>query len=577
MSGEMASDDSDKLLRLLSLKADELLNDEQWEELVALVSSSTQARRIYVEHMFLQAMMHRMARLTKASTALPEPLGPDVAAPREEPDRATGPARSPILGFLGDVFQAGTNFLARPPVLTLLLAVGLPGILFLILVLHVARQPAPVVPVAQLTQTHQCVWDKGDKPLPVGKDLFAGEQLRLSEGLVEITFDKGAKVLLKGPATFDASSNGQGFLHAGSLVANVPKGSEGFTVRTPNATVIDLGTEFGVFVEDEKGIAEVQVFQGNVELQTAAQGKPQKTSCQRVQAGGAVRITLVGQKGASPVISKITPPVNRFVRRMPSTPVEAIVADFSGGEGNTQVDQFPGVAGSGWATGWSVGEAKELKCVTSIEQDNPLLGGGKYLRVLVERESGGAHASTATAVERRLALTNGVDLTKPHVVSLNLRIDVLNRFTEAGDWLSICSRSIPHTELGHGWPASSGWHICVVGKGSKRAKSGNWAFLQRNKKGHVTDVNSGIPAREGNTYSFRILVDPPARQWTPSIAVNGGKWTTFKPMEMRSKGTAKKNKYWPFLHLYWRMEGGNKGEDVEKTGFSVDSIRITPG
>ncbi|MBN1589186.1 MAG: hypothetical protein JW888_06710, partial [Pirellulales bacterium] len=222
---------------------------------------------------------------------------------------------------------------------------------------------------------------------------------------------------------------------------------------------------------------------------------------------------------------------------------------------------------------------KELECITSIEQSSPLLGGGKYLSVLVERKAGGSNALVSTAIDRQLALTGQVDLTKPHVISLNLRLDALNHFTDAKDRLSICTRNVPQAAFSLSESASSGWHICICGAPShyaKFARSQHWAFLQRDEQGRLIAVDSGITPQAGETYSFKILVDPGARQWTPSIAVNGGKWTTFNSIGMRSPGTAEENGYWPFLHFYCQLRGGNEGESVEKVGFSLDSVRITP-
>jgi len=568
MSNRLSSEEMAELRRLIQGLYDGRITSDERARLKQWMRQSEEASWIYVQYMNLYAGLHwDTAQESELEQAVPK--------------GAAGASRSAILGFLGDVFQQGTNFLSRSLVLSLLLAVGLPFMLFLILILHVARQPAPVaraMPVAKITQMHECVWGEGSAPLPVGADLFPGQRIRLSGGLVEIVFADGTNVIVQGPSTFETNTRGEGFLHIGSLVANVPKGAEGFTIRTPTATVVDLGTEFGVAVEDEKDTLEVQVFQGKVALKTGVEDADRKPSHHHLVAGRAVRVESADRQGKM-VVREVAFSADRFVRRLPAPtkPVKAaIIADFSGGEGNAQVDQFPGTAGSGWATGWNVEKAKELKCITSIEQANPLLGGGKYLRVLLQRESGVARARKAITVERRLALTDRVDLTKPYVVSSNLRIDVLNRFTESRDRLGICSRNIPQSEAGREGQLSTGWYICVVGKGNKFGKSGSWIFFARNRKGQAIGVDSRIPAREGNTYSFRILVDPSARQWTPSIAVNGGKWTKFKPMGMRTRGTAKENGYWPFLRLHCWAGGGNKGEDVGEVGFSVDSIRITP-
>ena len=47
-------------------------------------------------------------------------------------------------------------------------------------------------------------------------------------------------------------------------MASVTEAGHGFTIETPNGKVVDLGTEFGVTVDD-LGVSEVSVFQGKVE------------------------------------------------------------------------------------------------------------------------------------------------------------------------------------------------------------------------------------------------------------------------------------------------------------------------
>jgi len=575
-------DDLERLLRLLSLQTDGLLDDEQWEELVALVSASEEARKVYIEHMFLHSMMHRATRLTEPSPLLPQELKQSAGMLTEDRGAHVGAV---LVDLLGDALRAGTSFFSRTLVLTLLLAVGLPGILFLLLVLNISRQTLPAGPVAAVTRIHECAWSKNAAPVWSGKSLFAGEQIRLARGFAEVTFFRGGKVLLQGPATFSVTSDFQGFLADGSLVARAGREARGFTIATPAVTVVDLGTEFGVRVEDNKGSGQIEVFQGKVELRATAKDNPDQTLREHLVGGQAARIELSAAQGALPIVRQVTPVATAFVRRMPAAPVKTpepekppavVVAEFSGGPGNSQADQFPGVAGAGWSGPWSVGDAKEVNCVASIEEANPLLGGGKYLHALVERTAGGGDAVGWTGVDRCLALAGPVDLTKPYVVSFDLRVDNLGRFAEGGDRLSICSRNQSQVDYARTVDISSGWHICTVGRRSRLGRSGNWVFLGRNERGKASNVDSGIPVREGDVYSIRILVDPAAKKWTPSIAVNAGLQTAFAPMGMRSRGEAKDNGYWPFLHLYGRLEGGSQGNDVEKIGFSVDSIRITP-
>jgi hypothetical protein len=119
-----------------------------------------------------------------------------------------------------------------------------------------------------------------------GYPVSLGDHFALLSGLLEITYNTGAKVILQGPVTYDVESPAGGFLSVGKLAARVentesqdlrPKTQDlnpkspnlqvsKFVVRTPTATVTDLGTEFGVEV-GRAGLTHVHVFRGVVDAQ----------------------------------------------------------------------------------------------------------------------------------------------------------------------------------------------------------------------------------------------------------------------------------------------------------------------
>jgi hypothetical protein len=53
------------------------------------------------------------------------------------------------------------------------------------------------MPVAKITATRNCLWSGAVQDVGFGSTLFAGQQLNLAAGLVEVTFIDGA-VVLKG-------------------------------------------------------------------------------------------------------------------------------------------------------------------------------------------------------------------------------------------------------------------------------------------------------------------------------------------------------------------------------------------
>jgi hypothetical protein len=76
-------------------------------------------------------------------------------------------------------------------------------------------------------------------------------------------------VLLEGPAEFELVSSGEATCRRGKLSAQVPPLARGFKINTPSGAVVDLGTEFGLEVNE--ATAEVHVFQGEVELHPVAE------------------------------------------------------------------------------------------------------------------------------------------------------------------------------------------------------------------------------------------------------------------------------------------------------------------
>ena len=99
---------------------------------------------------------------------------------------------------------------------------------------------------------------------PILEDwLYDGNVVDLLDGEVELTYQSGTKMLVIGPAKFVVGELG-GKLIRGGIMAAVTEKGQGFTVEVPDGRVVDLGTEFGVAVDDF-GVSEVGVFDGKVE------------------------------------------------------------------------------------------------------------------------------------------------------------------------------------------------------------------------------------------------------------------------------------------------------------------------
>jgi hypothetical protein len=179
--------------------------------------------------------------------------------------------------------------------------------------------------VGRITAMVDCGWADRSTETVNGAHVPLNRRYALASGLMEITYDTGAKVLLQGPATYEVESAAGGYLSVGKLTAKLEKTEVGgqrsevrgqrsevrsqksddgqtqdaltlalsghrpkvgrergpeFAVRTPTAIVTDLGTEFGVEVSKQGGTV-AHVFRGRVNVKPVSKGEqPQDHSVQ---------------------------------------------------------------------------------------------------------------------------------------------------------------------------------------------------------------------------------------------------------------------------------------------------------
>lgn len=122
---------------------------------------------------------------------------------------------------------------------------------------------------ARLVAAVDVVWQDSGAGVP-GESLLPGAALSLgefalAEGTIELEFGDGARVSIQGPAKFELRNGGHIHLESGNLVARIPEEALGFVVTTPEAEVVDLGTEFGLSVSED-GRTDIHVLDGLVEV-----------------------------------------------------------------------------------------------------------------------------------------------------------------------------------------------------------------------------------------------------------------------------------------------------------------------
>ena len=134
-------------------------------------------------------------------------------------------------------------------------------------------------------QQEDCVWKIRDAAL-AGRHLAVG-RLDLISGTAKLRFDSGTDLIMEGPCTLEVLGRAAARLDQGDLVVKVTELSDGFTLKTPEATLLDEGTEYAVALDPEA--TEVHVFDGAVIWQSAA-----SEATERIEQGEARRYARSG-------------------------------------------------------------------------------------------------------------------------------------------------------------------------------------------------------------------------------------------------------------------------------------------
>ncbi|MCK4998391.1 MAG: NPCBM/NEW2 domain-containing protein [Anaerohalosphaera sp.] len=177
------------------------------------------------------------------------------------------PAEKPVEPYMGMMkIEKPKRTISRLSVYTLILSAA--AMLFLmILVLSSPTRPI----VATLTDSINAEWIS-EEEIPAKWDVLKQGELTLVRGLAEITFHDGAVVVVEGPAVIELESPKSMFVASGKISAVVSEYATGFTVNTLSASIVDLGTEFGVSVEDN-GSCSLHMFKGKANLIAGQAGK----------------------------------------------------------------------------------------------------------------------------------------------------------------------------------------------------------------------------------------------------------------------------------------------------------------
>lgn len=268
----MSIDHAD-LEELFNRIADGIASEADEARLAELLRGCEEARRSYREFMSLHSALH----WDYVATAVAEESVPTVNADRTPSRRfASRPASKPRMRPVGMAFIAGV-ILAGTVAMTLESFHS-----------HSTEDPTPAPDVTRsdlaegqdatppssiaaiLVDEVKAKFAAGKSPDGVG--LSPGDY-ELRKGIVHLRFVQGADVVLEGPAHLTVNNPQLIRLHHGKVRVTAPPSAKGFTIVTPNAEYIDLGTEFGLRVDSHDGVSDLYVFDGQVNVAEHGSGK----------------------------------------------------------------------------------------------------------------------------------------------------------------------------------------------------------------------------------------------------------------------------------------------------------------
>jgi hypothetical protein len=173
-----------------------------------------------------------------------------------------------------------------------------------LMILYVYLNPRVTVEVATLVDSIDTKWSEVPFDTSPGSRFATNKgPIRLDRGVARFAYDQGVEVLVEGPAQFQMTTPTEIVLSRGKLYAHVTETGAGFSVKTQNSKIIDLGTEFGVY-SDDKGDTQLHVFRGKTKL--IAGSNKQVDAVEDVFGGYAKEVSNTGQRIQSIALSQGT-------------------------------------------------------------------------------------------------------------------------------------------------------------------------------------------------------------------------------------------------------------------------------
>lgn len=289
---------------LINRYVDELASDEEVSRLNELLRVDAKARRVFSEHLNLDSALAEMAMGLPGKEAAEK----DIVVLNRQALFSNAVAYSLMATAVAVVLAAGTwwwqgidkNAATRER------SVASDG---------AQNRLNHNISIGENTTVALLVDDAGatfaDGRGPSGKSFVFGDY-ELMAGVAHLRFALGAEMIFSGPAQFTLLDSMHVRMEYGKIRVIAPPSAKGFSILTPDAEYIDLGTEFGLDVDRQVKASDLYVFDGQVNVWQ----KESKEMIDEVHEGGSRRHSLGVSEPAPKMNSSDFPTPNEigFVR-----------------------------------------------------------------------------------------------------------------------------------------------------------------------------------------------------------------------------------------------------------------------
>jgi hypothetical protein len=192
-------------------------------------------------------------------------------------------------------------------------------------------EPAPpeaaMLGPAKLSGAVGARWAGAALELPEGELFKQDQRLELIEGLAEVTFRCGARVILQGPAVLEIHHDSSARVSVGRIAVVTARVAPAFTIHTAAAQLSSREAEFGADI-DFDGSLVTEVYRGEIDLQFSQGAEPATTF--QLAGGQGARIDAKSHR-----VTPLSQPYDlHFVRYLPQHGLLVNLADIvAGGNG----------------------------------------------------------------------------------------------------------------------------------------------------------------------------------------------------------------------------------------------------